>query len=106
MIYADIYEHSLINKELKPIVDFFEKYFDIESAQFTHRLICAEIEKLLKPLSDRVLHISNLNWENLYQFNPMLNFEYLFKKYRGKMNHYNDRGNQIIYQAVLENFKD
>jgi hypothetical protein len=98
LIYTDIKEHSKSNKKLLPIVEFFENYFDTESAEFTHTLICREIDQLLQ--SYKTIHISNLIWNNNYKFNNMLNFEYLFKSNRGLMNHYNDAGNQEVFRIL------
>jgi hypothetical protein len=100
LIYTDIKEHSKTNKKLLPIVDFFEKYFDMDSAPFIHSLICKEIDHLT--LSTPTLHLTNLNWENLYMFKNMLNFEFLFKTNRGILNHYDDEGNQIIYDLIVK----
>jgi hypothetical protein len=32
----------------------------------------------------------------------MLNFEFLFETNRGKMNHYDNEGNKIIYDSIVE----
>jgi len=103
LIYTDIKEHSKSNKKLLPIVEFFENYFDTESAKFTHTLICKEIDQLLQ--SYNTIHISNLIWDNNYKFNNMLNFEYLFKSSRGLMNHYNDAGNQEVFEILSTTLK-
>jgi isopropylmalate/homocitrate/citramalate synthase len=47
LIYADIVEHAKSNKSLKPIVDYFENYFDLEYAMFVHTLLCEKIENHL-----------------------------------------------------------
>jgi hypothetical protein len=99
LIYTDLKEHSKTNKKLLPLIDFFENYFDTESAIFTHTLICEKINELLKN-HPQVLHISNLNWNGLYCFPNLLHFEYLFKEHRGLMNHYTLQGNEIIYKKI------
>lgn len=101
LIYTDLKEHSKTNKKLLPLIDFFENYFDTESAIFTHTLICEKINELLKN-HPKVLHITNLNWDGLYSFPNMLHFEYLFKEHRGLINHYTDQGNQLIYTLVKD----
>lgn len=100
LIYTDIKEHSKTNNKLLPIVEFFENYFDMDSAQFIHSLICEKIDNLTANVP--TLHLTNLNWDNLYLFQNMLNFEYLFKTNRGVMNHYDIDGNQIIYNSIVE----
>lgn len=100
LIYTDIEEHVKNNKSLQPIVDFYENYFDTDYAQFVHNLICEKIDSLFKTFNSKVLHVTNLNWKDLYQFGYMLNFETLFKTNRGLMNHYNLEGNTKIFESV------
>ena len=100
LIYTDLKEHVKNNKSLQPIIDFYENYFDIEYAEFTHGLLCKQIEDLVA--NRKVLHLSNLDWKGLYQFNNMLHFDHLFKQHRGLMNHYNDAGNTEVYLAVKQ----
>ena len=100
LIYPDLKEHSKTNRELDSIIDFFEKYFDENYAKFTHNLICKEIDLMLQYYNGNVIHITNLYWKDLYQFDNMINFEFLFKKHRGLMNHYTNEGNQIIFNTI------
>ena len=99
LLYSDIKENSDKNPELNSICDFFEKYFDFESAIFNHRLICKEIDLLTK--SFNTIHIVNINWKDLYHFKNMLNFYDLFQTNRGNINHYNEFGNIKIYNTIL-----
>jgi hypothetical protein len=98
LIYSDIKEHSKSNSKLLSIVDFFENYFDTNSAKFTHNLICEKIDKLTSIVP--VLHMVHINYDDLYSFQNMLNFEYLFKTNRGLMNHYDNEGNLQIYRCI------
>lgn len=98
LIYTDIKEHSKTNTNLSSIIDFFENYFDIESSLFVHNLICEKIDKITKSIP--TIHLTNSDWNGLYLFDNMLNFEYLFKSNRGLINHYDEKGNQIIYRAI------
>ena len=104
LIYNDIREHSKKNKKLNSIVDFFENYFDIEYAIFSHILLCEKIDSLLPKDTDKILHVTNIDWTDLYQFQPMLNFEFLFDSNRGLLNHYNEQGNEIVFKAVLNHW--
>ena len=99
LLYSDIKENLDKNPELISICDFFEKYFDFESAIFNHRLICKEIELITS--SYNTIHVTNIDWKDLYQFKNMLNFYDLFQKNRGNINHYDKFGNVIIYNAIL-----
>ena len=99
LIYTDIKEHSKNNPSLKPIIDFYEQYFNEEYAQFTHNLICEQIDKMCP--SDTI-HISNINCPQCYKFNNMINFHKVFLKHRGLMNHFNDKGNNLIYKRMIK----
>ena len=98
-IYNDVKEHSLTDSSLKPIVDFFEKYFDLDYAEYMHNLTIKDIEKLCP---DNTLHLSHLEWKNLYKCSNHLDFNNLFYSERGNINHYTSKGNQIVYQTIKE----
>jgi hypothetical protein len=100
LIYTDIKEHVIKDKSLQPMVEYFEKYFDFDHAKYMHGLLCEKIQNLLQPVQDRVLHISNIEWEDLYQFPNMINFAYLFETNKGLMNHFDSEGNKIVYNKV------
>jgi hypothetical protein len=100
LLYTDIKENLEKNPELISICDFFENYFDFESAIFNHTLICKEIESITSLYN--TTHIVNIDWKDLYQFRNLLSFYKLFQKNRGLMNHYDDNGNEIVYKTILE----
>jgi hypothetical protein len=102
LLYTDIAEHVKQNKSLRPILDYYENYFDLDHAKFTHNLICKEIEQHLDKFGIPVLHITNIDWTSLYTFKSTINFFSLFEKQRGLINHYNDAGNIAIYQTVKD----
>ena len=100
LIYTDLKDHAKKNKSLQPIIEFYENYFEIGYAEFMHTLICEKIQDHLNKFKGKTLHIANVDWKNLYQFDDMLNFEHLFKSNHGLMNHFNDKGNTIIYNKI------
>ena len=100
LIYADLVEHAADNKELVPIIDYFKNYFDTTYAKDIHILLCQEIEKVVAPMEDRVISITNSDYEGLYQFKNMIKFDDLFASNRGLMNHYDDAGNQKIFEIL------
>jgi hypothetical protein len=106
LIYTDILAHAKTDKSLSSIVDFYEKYFDLEYAKFVHSVICEKIEQLLLAFGDKTLHITNFPWDDLYQFDNLMNFEWVFKKHSGHMNHYTDQGNNIIYNSIVKKIND
>lgn len=102
LLYSDVIEHLPKCPELKPVVEYFDKYFDIEYAEHMHNLLLQEIEELC-PL--RTLHIAHIEWKNLHVFENFINFKDVFTKHRGCMNHYTEIGNNIVYDKVLTNLK-
>jgi hypothetical protein len=102
LLYTDIVEHARVNKSLKPILDYYENYFDLDYAKFTHNLVCKEIEQYLDKFGIPVLHITNIDWADLYTFNSTINFYSLFQKQRGLINHYSNAGNITVYQTIKD----
>jgi len=102
LLYSDVLEHLPNYPELKPIMEYFEKYFDIEYAEHMHNLLLQEIEEYC---TIKTLHISHIDWKNLYKFKNFVNFKDIFLKHRGLINHYTDIGNKIIYESVLEKLR-
>lgn len=103
LLYVDILEHLDTNPELKPIVEYFERYFDLEYAEHIHNLLLQEIDSLVP---NNTLHLSHIDWKNLYVFNRFINFKNVFDKHSGNINHYNDEGNNIVYLKVLTELKN
>lgn len=102
LIYSDIIEQNNEYKNLDVIVSWFENYFDLEHAKFVHNLICEKIDNTLKAHTDNVLHIAHMEWNDLYQFDDMLNFKLLFDKHRGSINHYDQTGNQEVFTKIMQ----
>ena len=98
LLYSDIIEHLNDHSELSPVVEYFDKYFDLEYAEFVHNLLLEKIDNLC---GNKTLHVSHIKWDNLYTFKNFINFEKIFEKHRGSMNHYNPQGNEIVYQRVI-----
>lgn len=107
LIYTDIKEHASDNPSLQPIVDFYENYFDLDYAKFTHTLICEKINAILKGYRGRVIHITNMPQDDLSIFDNIVCFiDLMSKKYKGLMNHYSDEANAIIYNKIKLLLKD
>lgn len=100
LIYSDVKDYIKTYPKLLSVVDFFENYFDLDHAQVIHNLICEKIEKILDLTTAQVIHITNLEHNGLYKFKNQIDFNYLFKTNKGDINHYDARGNKIIYQTI------
>lgn len=91
LIYTDIKEHE-DNPKIKCIVDFYENYFHVDNAIFTHTLIVDEIKRL---------YPNAINITFFDSFNKDMNqYESIFLNNMGNMNHMNNVGNQIIYEKI------
>lgn len=90
-LYADVAAHGI-----KSIQEYFEKYFDLNHAQFVHNLICKEIAELVKPIPH--VHMAHMDYS--YQFDNFLNCEPIYRQHPGFQNHYSDHGNTLIFEAV------
>jgi hypothetical protein len=99
LIYSDINEHVNNFPELRSLKDFFENYFSFEYAEHTHNLLCAEIENYCPSFT---LHVTNIDWKNLYNFKNWLELKNIFENYRGSINHYNEVGNKIVFEKITE----
>lgn len=103
LIYLDLKEHMDTHPEVVPIIDYFEKYFSFEQAREMHNLLCEKIENKLSHLGDNVIHVINANFdEHTYRFKNMINFEDLFVSNRGLFNHFDDYGNQQVFQKLVK----
>jgi hypothetical protein len=98
-IYNDVKEHANTISNLAPLVNFFERYFDLEYAEHVHNLILKDIEKLCP---SNTLHLSHLEWKNLYRFSNHLDFNSIFLSHRGQSNHYDLEGNEVVYNTIRE----
>jgi hypothetical protein len=102
LLYSDVLEHLPDHPELKPVVEYFDKYFDVQYAEYMHNLLLRDIEKLC-PIN--TLHISHIDWKNLHEFENFVSFKEVFAKHRGSVNHYTEAGNQIVYQSVSNSLR-
>jgi len=97
LIYNDLKSH--MNDDVRGLVDYFEKHFSIEYADFMHKLICEKIDLLTLGLN--VTHIITLGSTHEFM-NETLDLTKLFRTNRGSMNHFDDYGNNYVYNKLRE----
>jgi hypothetical protein len=97
-IYSDVKEHKL-----SCVTEFFEKYFDMEYAEHVHNLLLKEIESMCLK---HTIHITSFEWNRLYKCKNWIDFNEVFASHRGKVNHYNDKGNHIVYDRLINKLKN
>lgn len=100
LIYEDLKAHKEDSEEVSFLVDYFEKYFDLEYAEYVHSLICRDIENLFENYLGTVVHIRNILWDDLYEFQDMMDNSDVFKNHRGTNNHFDSVGNLIVYERI------
>jgi hypothetical protein len=96
LLYADIENLAKTNSEYRSAVEYFEKFFSLEYAEFCYNATVDKINNLLK--DHQVIHVSHLYPLEL----TYIDFSTLFKQHRGLINHYDEEGNQIIYNRILK----
>jgi hypothetical protein len=97
LLYADIVEHRSTYPALNTIIDYYEKYVDLEYLQLVHYLLLKEIDHLA-PTAIHLLHMQKPS----YEFQTNLDFSALYPKYKGFVNHYDKIGNKKIYTGICD----
>jgi hypothetical protein len=97
LLYSDTKNLAKTNAEYKSAVEYFEKFFSLEYAEFCYHTTIDKIKELL--IDHRTVHLSHLA---SIVGTDYINFSELFEKHQGSMNHYDDQGNNIIYNKILE----
>lgn len=95
LIYNDL-EGKVDVPLVKVAVDFFENFYDVDYAIFTHNLILKEIDNL----SDNLLNITFFDYFSIYKLRNFHQFDDVFMENKGVINHMNDKGNTIIYNKI------
>jgi lysophospholipase L1-like esterase len=96
-IYEDVKESN--DPNLNVVIEYFEKYFDMEYARFVHQLIIDKEISYLQSFSENILHLNRFTETDLSVKN-VINFNTLFKKHRGLINHFTIKGNKQMYQDI------
>jgi hypothetical protein len=97
IIYSDANEHTE-NPIMKTAVDFYESIFHPEYFCFINELIFKEI-KFLVPNATHITFFDSFYNECVYKF------ENVFIKYKGNVNHLNQKGNKLIYDKIIKILK-
>lgn len=100
LIYSDVKEHAGNHPELQSLVDYFERWFDLEQARFMHGLLCEHMDRMVRQCGRAWLHLINLPWQDLYQFDHMIDLGSRFPVQPGLTNHYDTKTNQDIFRMV------
>lgn len=96
-IYQDVKESN--DPSLDSVVEYFEKYFDMEYARFVHQLTVDKEISYMQSFSKHTLHLNRFSETNLPGKN-VINFADLFKKHKGLINHFSVNGNIKMYNDI------
>lgn len=102
LIYTDIKSQN--NPNLKCITNYFENYFDLEYADFIHKLIIKEELNCIKDIP--CLHLSFYNSEIFKNFKNFYCFNKIVKNHKGLINHLSPKGNKKLMNIVDNWIKD
>ena len=89
----DVEYHSKINKDMKVVNEYLEKYYDPEYQEDTYGLF---LDKLMK--IPNTIHITFHDPEDTKQIPH--NFNHIYKQHPGNINHMSDEGNKIIAEKI------
>lgn len=99
LIYEDIRASGA--KEITCVREFYEKYYDLDYANFVHHLILQhELAFIAKNFSGKSLHIFTGAYTGIGILN-YISMEKIVGKHRGLINHLSDLGNQFVYEELV-----
>jgi hypothetical protein len=104
IIFADAEAKSDQLPIAQSLVNYYKYIFDQDYYNFIHWSCCQQIDQITKQTS--VIHITNFDWANLYQFSNLINFYDLWLTNRGEYVHYSESANQIIYHQLKKILKE
>jgi len=100
LIYNDILHHVDNHPELSVITQFYEKYMYSEYMEFVHSLLMRDIDNMLD--NKKTLHLFHVEDNCVYKFKNMLNFNDIWLANKGLINHYNETGNILVLNKIVE----
>jgi len=98
IIYTDIADRN--DEFSQACQQYFKHIFDLDYAINIHNMICKEIDQLCS--HKKVLHVTHFDYDGLYDFPGVINFYKHWLDNRGTVNHYNQVGNELVYQTILK----
>lgn len=103
-LYADVASMAKTRPELQCVVDYFEKYFDIEHAKFVYSMTVEKIAALTQA-HPNVIHIA-AQTDLEYPGVDLLDFYDIWQQHSGLMNHLDTMGNKIVLEKIKEKINE
>ena len=103
LMYNDLLNHP-DNEDAVAAVNYFEKFFELTYYSDISTLLCLEIANIL----GNYPHLNQLHLVNYYNHDPYdflpdsFNYNKIWFKNQGLMNHFDDKGNKQMAEAVLK----
>ena len=94
---CDLIYNDIKGRNLEYIEQWFEKCFSDEQARDVQKLLIKDIDTMCK--GNKVIHIGHLDISAPKNFN-FVNFDKVWKKHQGTVNHYDKNGNQKVYSKI------
>jgi hypothetical protein len=98
IIYSDIENHD--GEFAQTCRLYFKHIFSESYAKDLHNLICERIDKLCMTSKKLVIHATGFDYTDLYKFDRLENLHPIFVEHRGNVNHYNQKGNWLVYEKL------
>ena len=89
----DVEYHSKINKDMKIVHEYLKKYYDPEYQEDTYKVFVNELMRI-----SNTIHITFHEPDDTKQITH--NFNEIYKKHPGQINHMSHEGNKIIAEKV------
>jgi hypothetical protein len=85
---------------LRTAKNWFHHHYDDEYAIDIYNMIRAEIKKFI---SIPYLAVDHFDVSNFYaKEDNILDLSKMWPNYRGKVNHYSEEGNQLVYNQIID----
>jgi hypothetical protein len=99
IIIEDLQNKSTINDEYFSIYKFIIETTDENYLKFVHTQCVKEILEITK--NYKTIHITHFEWDDLFPIENMHNFYSLWVNHKGNINHYSEKGNEILLSKIL-----
>jgi hypothetical protein len=101
LIYNDIIDRiNFLNPSLRGAQEYFKYHYDDEYQTDIYLLIRKEIKHLLN--SRKYISITHTDISTKYALEKQnISFSKIWNQHKGKVNHYSEKGNYIVYKKLL-----
>jgi hypothetical protein len=95
--HSDFIFNDVENHHLDLVTQYFKTHYDLDYAVDIHQLIMLEIASLCSNVP--CVHIKHMDISHPSNI-PIVDFSKIWAKNKGIINHYNDKGNTMVYKFI------